>query len=192
MQNWKRWMGALRRAPGEDRARLTAEEASARALLERYGCSRRRMAEAGRLEDYLALCVAPELEARWRDDYAGERLAADALTADSLGEAVALAAEYGDARLLARALEAMDEAAVRASVPDEALLGLLLRALRTLEAEGFADAEALLEGRARILELEHRLTARLQATAPEGRWQPVMIALICRLEGATLEGLGER
>lgn len=147
---------------------MTPDEVIAYDLLARHWFSRARLAEDGLLEDYRALGVSAEVEARWRGGFVEALIAGCGGQPRALAALLELAAEYGASQYVSRALDAMDDDATEYRVPDGALLDRCRMVLAALDAWKPEEAPELCR---QALELARRLSVRLTESDPEGAWR---------------------
>lgn len=128
---------------------MTRDEVTAWDMLCRHRFSRASLAGEGELSAFLSLGVEPELEARWRGD-------AMAALLDSYPEGfetlLSLIVEYGDAPMLDRLLDVLDDSVGQAAIPGDTVRADCEKTLNALDAAGFGDAET----RNRLLETAKR------------------------------------
>ena len=147
---------------------MNPNEVVAYDLLDQHRFSRARLAEDGLLDDYRALGVSPQVEARWRGDFIKALIDGCGGHPPALEALMELAAEYQAPQIVARALDAMDDDATEYRVPDGILLNRCRMTLTALDAWAPEEAPEL---RRQALELARRLITRLGEADPGGGWR---------------------
>lgn len=152
-----------------------ADESAARAMFVNYAYSRRRMQEAGVLEEYEAMNASSVSEMRWVREYADALMRRFDQDSAALDDILSLAAEYALADLCDRALQRVERHARQETLPNADVLNMAGRMLALLTSGIFEqDAGFVKRKCAQILELANRLEERLNADEPDGEWQKVL------------------
>lgn len=166
-------------AEGEDETErkleeLSADESVARDLYRQHGCSRRRLAREGLLEDYEALKPAPASEALWRRDWGDELMRRFDREPEALGELLALCEEYADESLSNRVLARIDRHIRQQTLGDEAILDMLSRTMAMLTGGAFTEPGFLARRREQVADMASRLEQRLSESDPDGDWRTAL------------------
>ena len=144
---------------------MTPDEVIAWDMLTQHGFSRRMLERDGELQDYLALGVKPEAEARWRGEYM-ERLM-ERYPEDS-DVFFLLVLEYHDEPMLARFVKLLDEKIGTLDAPGDVVLSDCKRVLEILDIAGFDETEKL---KCQVLEVVRRGESLLPEYDPDGSWR---------------------
>ena len=152
---------------------MSPEEVAAWEMLCQHRISHASMLGSDELEDYLALGISPELENRWRAVYEGALLDHYEAQPEGLNEALLMAAEYVEQPLMARVLEALDDAVSAERMPGEVVLDGCRNALITLDTGRF-DPAFTEEARSQLMEIAGRAEYHLSRYDPEGPWRAVL------------------
>ena len=124
---------------------MTRDEVTAWDMLCRHHFSRASLEREGELSAFLSLGIKPELEARWRGDAMSALLDSYPKGFDVV---LSLIVEYGDAPMLERVLEVLDDSVGQAAIPGRTVQSDCEKVL----AAGIVDEE----GRSRLLETMKR------------------------------------
>ena len=156
--------------PAQPGANMSADEVAAWDMLCQHGFSRAALRASEELSAYEALNIRPGLEAGWRVSFTDGLLKQFEEKPEGLDAALLIAAEYGDAPLMDRIVELLDDAVTAERVPGETLLGGVQNAFMALDAGHFdpKDAERL---RGLLSELVDRAEYHLSRSDPDGAWR---------------------
>ena len=149
-----------------------ADEAEAKDLFLRHGCSRLRLREAGLLDEYAQMRVTPSTEAAWVRDYGDWLMRRFDRDPEVLDELLALSAEYASPELIDRTLQRIDRHIRQETLPDAEILGMAGRALAMLSSGAFDGSGGFLNRkRAQVSDMADRLEGRLAQSQPDGDWR---------------------
>ena len=163
-------------APEEDREQVYAaqnrDEAAAKEMFFRHGCSRSRLREAGLMEEYEKLRVTPSTEMAWARDYGDALIRRFDREPEALDELLALSAEYASSELIDRTLQRIDRHIRQQTLPDHEILDMAGRALAMLTSGAFDGSGGFVSRkRAQVSEMADRLEQRLAQAQPDGDWR---------------------
>lgn len=157
---------------GDGPAYSYADETAAREMFTQYGCSRKRMREAGVLDGYEAYHVDSSSEQIWLRRYGNELIVRFSHDPDTLDEILNLAAEYAMEELLIRALERIDRHIRRQSLSDVEILNMAGRVLALVVSGTFDEHPDFVQRRReQVADMADRLEMRLREQDDGGSWQ---------------------
>ena len=149
-----------------------ADETAAREMFAQYGCSRKRMRDAGVLEQFEAYHVDSSSEQLWLRRYGNELIVRFSHDPAALDEILDLAAEYALDELLIRALERIDRHIRRQTLSDVEILNMAGRVLALVVSGTFDEHPDFIQRRReQVSDMADRLEERLRAQEPDGGWQ---------------------
>ena len=149
-----------------------ADETAAREMFVQYGCSRKRMRDAGVLEQFEAYHVDASSEQIWLRRYGNELIVRFSHDPEALDEILDLAAEYALEELLIRALERIDRHIRRQTLPDVEILNMAGRVLALVVSGTFDEHPDFVQRRReQVADMADRLEERLRAQESDGGWQ---------------------
>ncbi len=156
-------------------------EPLAKELFHRYGCSRRRIMEAGEMETYAGYRVDSSVEYRWLREYGQALMLRFSHDPEALDELLPLIGEYGMDELLDRAVERIERHIRQNSLPGEEIMNMAGRCLAVATSGAFDERESYIQRKqAQLADMARRLAAQLEERDPEGGWRSAY-AMICRL-----------
>lgn len=162
-------------APSEDGdgpAYSYADETAAREMFVQYGCSRKRMRDAGVLEQFEAYHVDASSEQIWLRRYGNELIVRFSHAPEALDEILDLAAEYALEELLIRALERIDRHIRRQTLSDVEILNMAGRVLALVVSGTFDEhPDYVRRRREQVSDMADRLEVRLREQKSDGDWQ---------------------
>ena len=174
-ENAQRFDGESAGYAGEDSdgsAYSYADETAAREMFMQYGCSRKRMRDAGVLEQFEAYHVDSSSEQLWLRRYGNELIVRFSHDPAALDEILELAAEYAMDEMLIRALERIDRHIRRQTLPDVEILNMAGRVLALVVSGTFDEHPDFVQRRReQVADMADRLEARLREQEPGGDWQ---------------------
>lgn len=154
---------------------LNADETVARDMFFDYRCSRRRMRDAGVLEEYDALNASPVSQERWKREYGDTLMRRFDQDSAALDDILELAAEYAMPELSDRALQRIERHIRQQTLPDAEILNMAGRALALITSGAFAQSEGFVERkRQQVSDMADRLEKRLSESQPGGEWEKAM------------------
>lgn len=152
-----------------------ASEMVARDIFVGHGCSRNRLREEGRLEDYEQLNPSGLGEERWKREYAGRLMQSFDQEPAVLDNLLALASEYAMDDLLSRTLERIDRHIRQQTLPEVDILNMCGQVLATLTSGAFAGNEGFIQRRKQqIADMADRLEQLLQQKQPDENWRQTL------------------
>lgn len=157
-------------------------EPRAREIFFDCACSRRRIAQEGLMEEYLACGVDSSVENRWLREQAQALMLRFDRDAEVLDDLLGLIGEYALDDLADRVLQRIDRHIRQRSLPAREVLGMLGRCMALLTSGVFADREAYLHRKQEQgAEMAARLQAILEAEDPDGDWcgELGMVLMLC-------------
>lgn len=154
---------------------LSADETVAKDMFQDYQCSRRRMEEAGVLEDYKALNVSQISEMRWVRAYGDELMRRFDQDSTALEDILNLISEYAMMGLADRALQRVERHIRQQTLPDVQILNMVGSFLATIGSGVFAEDESFVRRKQeQALDMADRLQQRLEESDPDGAWKKGM------------------
>lgn len=158
--------------PAQTQSALSANETVAKDMFFDYKCSRRRMQEAGVLEEYDALNASPVSQMRWKREYADDMMRRFDRDAAVLDEILDFTAEYAAAEVCDRALSRIERHIRQETLPDADILNMAGRMLALLTSGAFDDQVGFVERKKQqVSDMADRLEHRLNENAGEGEWR---------------------
>ena len=156
-------------------------EPLARELFHRYGCSRRRLEEAGELETYSSYRVDSSVEHRWLREYGQALMLRFSHDSAVLDDLLPLIAEYGMDELLDRVIERIERHIRQNSLSGEEIMNMAGRCLAVAVSGAFDERGSYVQRkRAQIADMARRLAVQLEESDPEGSWRSAY-AMICQM-----------
>lgn len=154
---------------------LNADETVARDMFFDYGCSRRRMREAGVLEEYDALNASPISQMRWKREYGDALMRRFDRDADALDDILEFASEYADAEICDRALSRIERHIRQETLPDDEILNMAGRMLALVSSGAFDENEGFVNRKKQqASDMADRLEHRLNENEAEGEWRKAL------------------
>lgn len=154
---------------------LSADETVAKDMFQDYQCSRRKMEEAGVLEDYKALNVSQISEMRWVRAYGDELMRRFDQDSTALEDILNLISEYAMMGLADRALQRVERHIRQQTLPDVQILNMVGNFLATIGSGVFAEDESFVRRKQeQALDMVDRLQQRLEESDPDGAWKKGM------------------
>ncbi len=157
-------------------------EPRAREIFFDCACSRRRIAQEGLMEEYLACGVDSSVENRWLREQAQALMLRFDRDAEVLDDLLGLIGEYALDDLADRVLQRIDRHIRQRSLPAREVLGMLGRCMALLTSGVFDDrAPYLHRKQEQGAEMAARLQAILEAEDPDGDWRGElgMVLMLC-------------
>ena len=140
-----------------------------------YGCSHKRMIEAGVLEEYEKLRGDASVEQLWLLQRGNWLILRFSREPEALDEILDLAAEYALDELLTRTLERIERHIRMQSLPDAEILNMAGRVLALVLSGVFDEHPDYMQRRqAQVADMADRLEARLREQNPGGDWQKTL------------------
>lgn len=167
----------------KEQAQQAADEAAAERIYRENRCSRIAMRQAGVLEKYEAMNVAPYREEIWRRDYGNELMRRFSADEGALDDLLALASEYSMDGLTDRMLERVERHIREESAAPETVLNMAGRALAMLTSGAFeTDPGFVARKKAQVMNMAERMEEKLSASDPGGSWMKTaeLIRSMCR------------
>ena len=153
---------------------MKPEEIAAWDVLTQHCFSREAIRQAGEMEDYLALGISEELEAKWRGEFVNGLLDQYETQPECLDAVLSIAREYESPVLMERVWKLPDKAVTEQSVDDEVLLAGVGSALEVLDGGALASERGASRTRERLLEIADCAGNRLASRDPYGSWRAVL------------------
>lgn len=157
-------------------------EPRAREIFFDCACSRRRIAQEGLMEEYLACGVDTSVENRWLREQAQALMLRFDRDAEVLDDLLGLIGEYALDDLADRVLQRIDRHIRQRSLPAREVLGMLGRCMALLTSGVFDDrAPYLHRKQEQGAEMAARLQAILETEDPDGDWRGElgMVLMLC-------------
>lgn len=150
---------------------LSADETVAKDMFQDYQCSRRKMEEAGVLEDYKALNASQISEMRWVRAYGDELMRRFDQDSAALEDILNLISEYAMMGLADRALQRVERHIRQQTLPDAQILNMVGSFLATIGSGVFAEDESFVRRKQeQAADMADRLQHRLEESDPDGAW----------------------
>jgi len=154
---------------------LTADETVAKDMFFDYKCSRRRMQDAGVLQEYEDLNASPISQERWKREYGDILMRRFDQDASVLDDILDFAAEYGAMELSDRELSRIERHIRQESLPDAEILNMSGRMLALITSGAFDDNEGFVSRKKQqVSDMADRLEHRLNANEAGGEWQKAL------------------